>query len=211
MHVIEDVLTRKYGPLRQPARAGAMHRKNGHDHVQAEFVMQFPSTKRREIERRAAHLGSMHTHQPRSWLRVAQQERVLAIVGGIAQPSLSTRFTWMRCVPAVEFETVIVVSAPLHRLNGDIRKGSGLSEESRWSSQPPLAAVKLQCRDDFAVDPLERRRVADRAASLQSHQDDLITKSLPRQGDSGPSDRKLIRRVIERPQPRTSNEETGTR
>jgi hypothetical protein len=211
VHVIEDVFTRKYGALRQSARTRAMHRKDGHDDVQAEFVMQLPSTKRREIKRRAAHLGSVHTHQPRPWLRVAQQQRVLAVVGGISQPSLCTRFTRVRCVSAVELDPVKAVSAPLHRPDGDIRKRRGLNVESPRSFQPPFVPVKLQCRDDFAVDSLERTRVANRAASLQPHQDDLIAKSLPRQSDSGSSDRKVIRLAIDGFQPRTSNEQTGTR
>lgn len=136
--------------------------------------MQLPGTERCEVKRGATHLGSVHTDQPRPWLRVTQQQRILAIVGGVTQPPLSTRFTAMWSVTAVEIDSLEGRSAALHLPDGHVRKRRRLTEKSSRFYQPSLVSVELQCRDDLAVDPLERTRSADRAARLQPHQNDLI-------------------------------------
>ena len=120
MHVIEDILSRKHRALRQAARTGAVHREDGQDDVQAEIVMQFPGAEHSEIEWSPAHLGAMHTHQPRSRFRVAQQQCVLAVIRGVSQPPFVTRFARMRRVPAVEEDAIKGASASLDLSDCDI-------------------------------------------------------------------------------------------
>ncbi|CFR70505.1 Uncharacterised protein [Mycobacterium tuberculosis] len=72
MHIVENIFSGKNGALRQTLPAGTMHRKNRHDNVQAEFVMQLPGAEHREIQRGPAHLGAVYTNQPGTRLWVPQ-------------------------------------------------------------------------------------------------------------------------------------------
>ena len=113
MHVVEHIFPRKHSALWQAARPRSVHREHRHDDVESEIVVQPPGAKQSEIQRGPAHFRPMHTHQPGPRLRVAEQQRVLEVVCGVALPPLRTRFAWMRRVSAVEEDAVKGVSVPL--------------------------------------------------------------------------------------------------
>ena len=209
MHVVEDILARKHRALGQAARPGAVHREDGYNDVQTEIVVQFPGAEHSEIDSGTAHFGSVHTHQPGSRFRVAQQQCVFATVRRVSQPPFPPRLPRMRCVCAVEKYSMVRTSARLDLSDRDVWKRRGLPEKSLWLLQPPLVPVELQCCDHFLVDPLVYARLADRAARLQAHQDDLVTQSLRNQGDGGSCDRKVIRPLIEVIPPRLSKIPAG--
>jgi hypothetical protein len=120
MHVVEDILARKHSALGQASRPGAVHRKDGHNDVQTEIVVQFPGAEHSEIDSGAAHFGSVHTHQPWARLRVAQQQGIPAVVRGVAAPPLHTWLARMRRVPAVEEDAIKGASVPLDLSHRDV-------------------------------------------------------------------------------------------
>ena len=126
-----------------------------------------------------------------------QQQRILPVVGGVAQPPLAARFARARLVPAIEDHAFVGASACRHRPDCWARQRWRGFEKPFRLVQPPVLSVELDRCADFGVDPLERMRVADGPKHPEAEQDNLVAEHLRGKRESGSRNRKLIGLMVE--------------
>ena len=84
-------------------------------------------------------------------------------------------------------------------------------EEPFGFVQPPSAAVEMQRRNHFTVDPVKLVNIADWSARPQTEKDDFVAQGVHDERDSGSRNRELTRLAIEIVPPRLGVVATGSR
>ena len=175
-------------PRRERLRRGQapptrpVHGQDWQYDVQAEIPVQVPRAEQQQVKWRPAFRRRARTAVWSMFL-VTRRQCVLAIVGRIGMPALCAWFPVMRCVAALEGDALVGAREFPDLPDGDISQRWRRCEERLRPVQPSFAPVQVERRGDFAVDPFERFRIADRSTRRNPRRT-ISSRSAWRQGRS---------------------------